>query len=93
MEKPVRARHTAEFKTAATRLVAGGERPSAVARNLRVPIETPTNWVHRRMMERGYVIRPMTAFRYPNWIRVTLSSPEIMDGFFDALVGAAELGR
>jgi len=58
---------------------------------MRLPISDTL--AYRRMMERGYVIRPMTAFRYPNWIRVTLSSPEIMDGFCDALVGAAELRR
>jgi histidinol-phosphate aminotransferase len=43
---------------------------------------------YRRMMGLGFVIRPMTAFRFPGWIRVTVAEPAIMNGFADALAKA-----
>lgn len=41
----------------------------------------------RRLMRQGFSIRPMTAFRYPNWIRITLATPELMEAFLAALTG------
>ncbi len=35
---------------------------------------------YKRLMKRGYMIRPMTGFRFPNHIRVSASQPEVMDG-------------
>src|SRR5574340_706852 len=44
----------------------------------------------RRLMRRGFMARSMTAFRFPNWIRVSLAAPEVMERFVEAL--AEELG-
>lgn len=40
---------------------------------------------YRQLMTKGYMIRSMTGFRFPNWIRVTISHTEIMEGFIEAL--------
>ncbi len=40
---------------------------------------------YRELMREGVMIRPMTSFRYPNHIRVTLSRMEAMEAFIRAL--------
>jgi histidinol-phosphate aminotransferase len=40
---------------------------------------------YRRLMMQGVMIRPMTGFRFPNWIRVTISLPDAMDAFMTGL--------
>ena len=40
---------------------------------------------YRRLMREGIMIRPMTGFRYPNHIRITLSKMEAMEAFIVAL--------
>ncbi|MCE5265765.1 MAG: histidinol-phosphate transaminase [Deltaproteobacteria bacterium] len=40
---------------------------------------------YRRLMYEGMMIRPMTGFRYPNHIRITLAQMEIMEAFVAAL--------
>jgi histidinol-phosphate aminotransferase len=40
---------------------------------------------YRKMMREGIMIRPMTGFRYPNHIRVTLAKMEAMEAFVAAL--------
>lgn len=40
---------------------------------------------YRKLMREGVMIRPMTGFRYPNHIRVTLSKMEAMEAFIAAL--------
>ncbi|MDI9571519.1 MAG: histidinol-phosphate transaminase [Pseudomonadota bacterium] len=40
---------------------------------------------YRRLMGEGVMIRPMTSFRYPNHIRITLALPEAMEAFVGAL--------
>jgi len=46
---------------------------------------------YRQLMTQGVMIRTMTGFRFPNWIRVTLSHKEVMEAFIRAL--ADLLGR
>jgi len=41
--------------------------------------------VYRKLMREGVMIRPMTGFRYPNHIRVTLAGMEAMEAFVAAL--------
>lgn len=41
--------------------------------------------VYQRLMKRGVMVRTMTGFRFPNWIRVTFSTKEVMKCFADAL--------
>ncbi len=40
---------------------------------------------YRRLMREGIMIRPMTSFRFPNHIRVTLAQREAMEAFVAAL--------
>jgi len=40
---------------------------------------------YRKLMREGIMIRPMTSFRYPNHIRVTLSRMDAMEAFIAAL--------
>ncbi len=50
---------------------------------LRAPLPDAT--LFRRMLLRGYWVRTLTDYRFPNWIRVSLSLPEVMTGFVAAL--------
>jgi histidinol-phosphate aminotransferase len=40
--------------------------------------------VHRQLMRRGYMVRAMADFRFPGWIRLSLSTPDVMRGFVGA---------
>jgi len=40
---------------------------------------------YRRLLHQGFMIRSMTGFRFPNWIRVSLARLEVMEGFVAAL--------
>jgi histidinol-phosphate aminotransferase len=40
---------------------------------------------YRKMMKKGVMIRSMTGFRYPNYIRLTLHPHEAMEAFVEAL--------
>jgi histidinol-phosphate aminotransferase len=50
---------------------------------LRVPVNDAL--FCRRLMRRGFMVRSMTAFRFPNWIRVSLASLEVMEQFAGTL--------
>lgn len=40
--------------------------------------------IYRKMMKKGYMIRPMTGFRYPGHVRISLSHLEVMRGLVAA---------
>ncbi len=40
---------------------------------------------YRKLMTHGVMVRSMAGFRFPNWIRITLSFPEVMEAFIEAL--------
>lgn len=40
---------------------------------------------YRRMMQQGVIVRMMTAFRFPNSIRITIAQPEAMQACVEAL--------
>jgi len=40
---------------------------------------------YRKLMTQGVMIRSMTGFRYPNWIRVSIGAREAMEAFVTAL--------
>jgi histidinol-phosphate aminotransferase len=40
---------------------------------------------YRRMMQKGVMVRMMTAFRFPNCIRITIAQPEAMQTCVEAL--------
>ncbi len=42
---------------------------------------------YRKMMTRGVMVRAMTGFRFPNWIRITVSHQEALEAFVEALSG------
>ncbi|MEI6154095.1 MAG: aminotransferase class I/II-fold pyridoxal phosphate-dependent enzyme, partial [Deltaproteobacteria bacterium] len=46
---------------------------------------------YRKLMSKGVMIRSMTGFRFPNWIRVSIGKHEAMEAFVDAL--GKTLGR
>ncbi len=50
-------------------------------------IKVPINdmLMYRRLMKRGMMVRSMTGFRYPGWIRVTLKEMAVMEKFAEAL--------
>ena len=58
---------------------------SGVANYVMVRLPVSDTLVYKRLMKKGFMIRAMTGFRYPNHIRVSLSHPEIMTGLGQAL--------
>jgi histidinol-phosphate aminotransferase len=50
-------------------------------------IRTPINdmLMYRRLMKRGMMVRTMTGFRFPGWIRVSLREMAVMESFAEAL--------
>ncbi len=50
-------------------------------------IEAPISdtLLYRRLMHCGYMVRPMTQFRFPNYIRVTFHQIPVMEGFLSVL--------
>ncbi len=50
---------------------------------IRVPVNDML--MYRRLMKRGMMVRSMTGFRYPGWIRVTLKEMAVMESFAGAL--------
>jgi histidinol-phosphate aminotransferase len=40
---------------------------------------------YRKLMSRGVMIRSMTGFRFPNWIRVSVGKHEAMEAFIDGM--------
>ena len=50
-------------------------------------IKLPINdtLMYRRLMRRGFMVRSMTGFRFPGWIRVTLGDAAVMAAFADVL--------
>jgi histidinol-phosphate aminotransferase len=41
---------------------------------------------YRKLMSHGVMVRSMTGFRYPNWIRVSIGTHEAMEAFMTALM-------
>lgn len=50
-------------------------------------IRTPINdmLMYRRLMKQGMMVRTMTGFRFPGWIRVTLREMAVMERFAEVL--------
>lgn len=50
-------------------------------------IRSPINdlFMYRRLMKRGMMVRTMTGFRFPGWIRVTLREMAVMESFAEVL--------
>lgn len=54
----------------------------------RVPMSD--TMLYRLLMRQGVMVRTMTGFRFPNWIRVTLGLPPAMEAFETAFCKALE---
>lgn len=48
---------------------------------------------YRKLMAHGVMVRSMSGFRYPGWIRLTISFPEAMEAFAEALAKILGRGR
>jgi histidinol-phosphate aminotransferase len=50
-------------------------------------IKLPINdtLAYRKLMTHGVMVRSMTSFRFPNWIRVTVSHDEALEALVEAL--------
>ncbi|MCB2168914.1 MAG: histidinol-phosphate transaminase [Deltaproteobacteria bacterium] len=50
-------------------------------------VQTPVSdtLMYRKLMGRGVMIRSMTGFRYPGWIRVTISHMNALEAFVESL--------
>ena len=49
----------------------------------RVPMSD--SLAYRKLMTRGIMVRPMTGFRFPNWIRITIAGREPMEALVEAM--------
>jgi histidinol-phosphate aminotransferase len=60
-----------------------------------VMAETPASdsLIYRQLMRRGVMLRTMTGFRFPNWVRVTLVQEPVMHEFLSAFREVVELVR
>ena len=45
---------------------------------------------YRKLIRKGYMVRTMTSFRFPNHIRITLREKPVMRGFVQALAATLE---
>lgn len=68
-------------------LLASLELPFVSGEGNYIMAQVPINdtLMYRRLMRRGLMVRSMTGFRFPGWIRVTLREPEAMARFAQAL--------
>lgn len=60
-----------------------------------VMVRTPASdsLMYRHLMRRGVMVRTMTGFRFPNWIRITLVGEPVMREFLAAFREVVELVR
>lgn len=58
---------------------------AGVANYVMVSLPLSDTVAYKKLMRRGYMVRPMTGFRYPNFIRVSLASLPVMEGLVGAL--------
>jgi histidinol-phosphate aminotransferase len=57
---------------------------------LMVKLPISDSLAYRKLMARGVMVRTMTGFRFPNYIRISLSVQEALDAFIQALEGVLE---
>ncbi len=52
-----------------------------------IMVKLPMNdaLAYRKLMTQGIMVRTMTGFRFPNWIRITIARHEAMEAFVSAL--------
>lgn len=74
-------------KTFLKREIGGLGLPYVLGEGNFMMIKLPMNdaLAYRKLMTRGVMVRSMTGFRFPNWIRVTVSNDEALDALMEAL--------
>lgn len=84
-----------EGKERLRRVCAGLELETVSGEGNYLMIRVPVNdmLMYRRLMKRGMMVRTMTGFRFPGWIRVTLREPAVMELFAEALTDEIRLIR
>jgi histidinol-phosphate aminotransferase len=50
-----------------------------------IKVPADDSLIYRHLMTHGVMVRTMTGFRFPNYIRVTISTPDVMKDFVTAL--------
>ncbi len=50
-----------------------------------VKLPVSDSLAYRKLMSQGIMVRSMTGFRYPNWIRVTMHYINVLEAFVEAL--------
>ncbi len=68
----------------------GLERVSGAGNFIMARVPMPDTLLYRLLMRQGVMIRTMTGFRFPNWIRVTLGQQPAMEAFAKALRSALD---
>ena len=63
----------------------GLETVSGEGNYLMIKLPFSDSLAYRKLMRAGVMVRTMTGFRFPNWIRVTLQPPEAMHCLVEAL--------
>lgn len=60
-----------------------------------VMVQTPASdsFIYRQLMRRGVMVRTMTGFRFPNWVRVSLVQEPVMRDFLAAFREVVALAR
>jgi histidinol-phosphate aminotransferase len=58
---------------------------SGVGNYIMIKLPMSDTLAYRKLMAQGVMVRSMTGFRFPNYIRVTVSTPEAMEAFAGAL--------
>jgi histidinol-phosphate aminotransferase len=60
-----------------------------------VMVKTPASdsLIYRQLMRRGVMVRTMTGFRFPNWIRISLVQEPVMREFVEAFRAVVALAR
>jgi histidinol-phosphate aminotransferase len=57
---------------------------------LMVKLPMSDTLAYRKLMRRGVMIRSMTGFRFPNWIRVSIGIHQAMEALVEGLINLLE---
>lgn len=70
----------------------GMEHISGAGNFIMVRTPVPDTLMYRRLMQQGVMVRTMTNFRFPNWIRISLAKGEAMEAFARAFRSTLDRG-
>ena len=70
----------------------GLEHVGGIGNFIMVRTAIPDTLLYRQLMRQGVMVRTMTAFRFPNWIRISLAQDEAMEAFVRAFRAVLDQG-